>query len=82
MWTDTDRVLTEALAHYERSLCPDCHQPGWIAFDPDTNGWYEVDATTVCEACAARERWAEDHKDTEPGQKISVILDPVYKPKR
>lgn len=75
-------MLTEALAQYERALCPDCKQPGWLAFDFDTNGWYEVKADCVCQACAAREQWAEEHKDMEPGQKISVMLDPGFEPKR
>lgn len=81
-WTDTDRIITEALTVYERSLCSDCKNPAWQAFDPDTNGWFEVDDSCVCEACAARERWLEEHqKDREPGQKIAVILDPEYKPR-
>ena len=81
-WTETDRALTEALTIYERSLCPDCGRHSSIAFDPDTNGWFEVDDSTVCEACAARERWQDDNKDMEPGQKVRVVLDPEYRAKK
>ena len=77
-WTDTDRLLAEALTVHERMIC-EC---GWNrrhAWDPDMDGWFEVDDSSVCQACAARERYLKDHKgEGEPGVKVGVTLDPGY----
>lgn len=78
-WTVKDRILAEALTLYERSLCKDCQQPARLAFDADLDGWFEVDEGTVCQACAARERFLDDQKRVEPGLKVGVRLDPDYK---
>lgn len=77
-WTDTDRILAEALTVYERSLCADCGWDRRVAWDDDMDGWFEVDDTAVCQACAARERYLKDRdgKAAEPGVKIGVRLDP------
>jgi len=37
-------------------------------------GWYEVDDSTVCEACAAMEKWQQDNENPEPGV-VPVIVD-------
>ena len=49
-----------------------------MAWDDDMDGWFEVDDTAVCQACAARERYLKDRDDkqSEPGVKIGVRLDP------
>lgn len=76
--TDTDRALMLALELYERSLCPDCRYPRELAYDPDLNGWFEVDDSVVCQACLAREQYVESMNKPEPGQKIAVVLDPAW----
>lgn len=78
-WTVKDRVLSEALTLYERSLCADCKHPARLAFDADLDGWFEVDEDTVCQACAARERYMDGKKELEPGLKLGVKLDPDYR---
>lgn len=74
-WTETDRVLAMALELYERSLCAECSQPRELAWDPEMDGWFEVDDSTVCMACAERERWVKEVKEPQPGQKITVRFD-------
>lgn len=83
-WTSTDRILAEALEIYERNVCQECGNHARIAYDPNLNGWFQVDANTTCEACAARERWFKDRGDTpvEPGQKVRVFLDDRKKASR
>ena len=72
-----------ALTVYERGLCADCKYPARIAFDSELDGWFEVDDGTVCQACAARERYMKDVDagSLEPGLKIGVRLDPAYRDK-
>lgn len=79
-WTETDRFLAEALTLYERSLCGDCGHDKTVAWDDSADGWFEVDDSIMCHACAARERYQNDHKEKtpEPGVKIGVRLDPGY----
>ncbi len=76
-WTQTDRVLAEALEIHGRNTCPDCGHHARVAYDEDLNGWFEVE-TSVCEACAVRERWLkeEEKRSSEPGTKVRVGLDP------
>lgn len=60
-------------------LCSDCGWDRRRAWDDDLDGWFEVDAETVCQACAARERYLRElDGQPEPGQKIGVRLDPDY----
>lgn len=46
-----------------------------IAFDPDNDGWFEVDDSWVCTACAALDRYKEENEKspTEPGTLLRVI---------
>jgi len=37
-------------------------------------GWYEVDDSTVCEACAALEKWRSENETPEPGV-VPVVVD-------
>ena len=77
-WTETDRLLAEALTIYDRSLCPDCGHGKRLAWDDDLDGWFEVDDSIVCQACKARERYMSDNKESEPGVKIGIRLGPAY----
>ena len=79
-WTETDRLLAEALTVYERMICSDCGCNSRVACDEDMDGWFEVDDSTTCQACAARERYTKDLKDRtpDPGVKIGVRLDPEW----
>ena len=74
-WTDTDSLLATAHELWERSKCPNgkSHYAD-EAWDDDADGWFEVDDSTVCQACAALERWQREH-DThrpEPGTLVRV----------
>ena len=64
-WTETDRTL--ALAHhaYRQGLCACCGNPRRLAHDSRMDGWYEP-TETICEACAAKDRWNAEHKKKEP----------------
>jgi len=77
-WSETDRLLTAALKLHEQSKCSNgCGHYTDEAWDDDADGWYEADDSTVCHACAARERWQRDHQDgtarPEPGQLLRVV---------
>lgn len=73
-WTNRDRELAEALVIYEAGLCPGCAQPLSESLDPDREGWYEVHIQT-CAACRAK---AAAKSGEEPGELVSVMLDPNY----
>ena len=61
-----------------------CGQYADQAFDPDTDGWWEVDTETVCYACAALAEWREDKgpEQMEKGAQVRVRLDPEYRRRR
>lgn len=51
--------------------------------NPDMDGWYKVEETEVCYACAALERWREENEVLEPGL-VPFVVDtrPESKPLR
>lgn len=53
-----------------------CGVPKDIGFDPDNDGWFEVQDDTVCGACAELERWHKEHEKVpaEPGTQLTVIF--------
>lgn len=56
-----------------------CGQWAEDAHDPDTNGWWEVDDSQICEAGAALDEWRKEHGErAEPGQLLHVHLSPDY----
>lgn len=57
-----------ALSLHEASVHETCGHYKDEAFDPEADGWYVVQDSTVCHACAARDRWQKDNKEPEPGQ--------------
>lgn len=78
-WSVRDRGLAEALTEYEDSFCSGCGQKKSVAWDEDTNGWWEVH-DVVCEACAALEVARKETKDPEPGAMQYPVLEDDYKP--
>lgn len=52
-----------------------CQIPREIAFDPENDGWFEVDDSTVCGACAELDRYEKEHEKNppEPGTLLRVI---------
>lgn len=49
------------------------------AFDPDNEGWFEVDDDSrICYACAALDQWREEHREhpeaLENGAQVFVEL--------
>lgn len=76
-FTQTDRAITQGLTLYEQSLCADCKTPAFESFNPEMDGWYEVDDSAVCYACAAREHYGKlvekSGQHPEPGMKIQIV---------
>lgn len=70
-----DRLLSMALLAYEDSMCPGCGQPKDVTFNPDADGWFEVQEIT-CAGCAAQQQHTKQHrsqKTERPGLKTFVI---------
>ena len=46
-----------------------------IGFDSDNDGWFDIDDSTVCTACAALDLYEKEHAKTplEPGTLLRVI---------
>lgn len=46
-----------------------------IGFDPDNDGWFEVNDDLVCAACAELERYQKEQEKSpaEPGTQVRVI---------
>lgn len=67
-WSARDRLLAESLLSYEDSLCPGCGQPRDRAWDPRTEGEWEVHED-FCQPCTARHVEGGEHK---PGRFVTV----------
>jgi len=73
VWTFVDRVLAVASMLAEQLRCPGCGQPRHEAWNPDSEGWYEVREQT-CQGCAAIEQKREsDGNDYHPDVKRWVV---------
>ncbi len=64
-WTETDRLLALAYHGYKQGLCAQCGFPARLAHGGGMDGWYET-TETVCDACAAKDRWQKDHEKGTP----------------
>lgn len=73
-WPARDRGLAEALIEYEGSFCEGCGQPKDSAWDPESDGSFEVHEFTCsgCKAMAVHEK--ETTGEPEPGEKTYVSL--------
>ena len=81
-WTETDTLIATAWEIHERSRCTGgCGHYVDEAWDDEADGWYEADDSTVCAACAARERHINDQKGTpEPGVMLRVVAKDGWPP--
>lgn len=72
-WTYVSRTLAAALTYLDEIRCPRGHYTDDTT-DPDAEGWYEVDDSMICEACAALDRYHKDHEHSppEPGALLFV----------
>lgn len=73
---ELDFWLTMALDIHDKDLlCPcGCGYYRAEAHDPDYDGWFAVDDSTICQARAARELYEkEDGQDADPGTLIMIV---------
>lgn len=72
-WPMRDRVMASALLLHEDRIGP-CGHPHDVSVG-DMEGWYEVDDSRVCWACAARDQYLKDHSESglPPGVLIRVV---------
>lgn len=63
-----------ALLSYEDSLCPGCGQRKDVAFNPDSDGWFEA-REVVCAGCAAKQNHehGDQNRKPTPGAKVYVV---------
>lgn len=71
-WSLRSRALAEGLVLYEESI-NELGLPLREVYDPERDGWYEVDDETVDYSLAALEEYRKNTKDPEPGVQLKVI---------
>lgn len=71
-WGKKSRALAEGLLLYEESV-NEYGIPIREATDPEKDGWYEVDDSTVDYAAAAIEEYRDATKNPEKGVRLSVV---------
>lgn len=67
-WTFTNRVLAVASVLAEDMRCPGCGQPKSEAWNPDSEGYFEVHEAT-CQGCAELRRETEGEREHRPERK-------------
>lgn len=73
-WGETDFLLTQGYAEYQRRLCPcGCGQFTSDCLDPLTAGLWEV-VDERCQARAALAEWSKDNADAPEGTLLRVRL--------
>ena len=84
-WGETDVALALARRRHEQLICKcGCGQWAPLAWDPDTDGWWEMctepPEAPICYAGAAVDEWRRDTKpdQIEPGVIPTVQLDPDF----
>ncbi|MDR6861978.1 hypothetical protein [Phycicoccus sp. 3266] len=72
VWTPQDRQAAVALVEFENSIHT-CGHPQSESFDQAKSGFYEVDDTLVCHACAALEEYRKANPQAaQPGQVLFI----------
>ena len=71
-WSFTDRVLAVASVLAGDLRCPGCGQAKHEAWNPDSEGWYEVKEAT-CQGCAEIERTRDQDDGFQPETKRWVV---------
>lgn len=64
-WGYASRILAAALTFLDAIKCPRGHYTDETTED-GAEGWFEVDDSTICEACAAIDNYRENNKDKPP----------------
>ena len=68
-WSEADRLLAQALTLHDKDICPGgCGH--YLDETSTEDGWHEVH-TIRCDACAARDDYADEHskqEHKEPGE--------------
>jgi hypothetical protein len=78
-WNETNRKLAKALTVLEEEACNSCKTPLWHAYSTNNHIQFEV-KTSHCYACAALEKYREEHKkEAKPGQIHYVKATTVFK---
>lgn len=74
VWKPQDRFAAMALLEYETTLHA-CGFPVDVAMHPEMGGYFEVDDTNVCAACAALDEYRRERANDQPipGQVLRVI---------
>ena len=78
-WTHVSRTLATALTHLESLKCPRGHYTDDTT-DPSAEGWFEVDDNTICEACAALDRYQKDNENVPPAPGALLYVRDTYEP--
>ena len=71
-WSLRSRALAEGLALYDREV-NEFGLPKRETTDPERDGWYEIDDSTVDYSVAAMEEYRKATKDMEPGVLLKVV---------
>lgn len=71
-WSLRSRALAEGLALYEESI-NELGFPLREAYDPERDGWYEVNDETVDYSIAALEEYRKNQKNPEAGVQLRVV---------
>lgn len=70
-----DFLLTMALeVHDQDLLCPcGCGEYRVDSHDPDADGWYEPDDSTICYARSAMSSFQKENPELDPGTLLRVV---------
>jgi hypothetical protein len=70
-WSLRDKLQAVALLEHEASIGR-CGHPHDVSTG-DKEGWYEVDDTLVCWACAKLDEYQKEQKDPTPGVQLRIV---------
>lgn len=81
-WTTADRTLAVALTLSKDLLCPGCGQPKHEAWNPDSEGWFDV-KEAICQSCAALAHDGDSREKHDSARHVWTINDrPADQPLR
>ncbi len=74
-WSKRDWALAQAAEQLDRSKCPSCHTPLWLAYDPKLERQWRASLPVRCHPCTAVARRQREYDEADAPEALRFPVD-------